>query len=206
MNVYRLTGTPLELQKILQNEFSVDKQYAKFVVRVLLTEQQPEQRDEQLDALWFLKNEGSYTAPIFNTRYTISFSDTRKMFLLQLAAIFTDIIVDKEPNVISIVVECILSIAQVVNHIGDNECCVYYQALNWRALNPQKEYFTVEDIYPNDPENVCEHLDMLNDEKWGCAYCHNEKCGISIEDFEKIIEELCKRNVFDKCNNMYKFK
>lgn len=121
---------------------------------------------------------------------------------------FSTIIFKHEPLDLTVLFKCLLAVVRSGTHIADNECCVYYQALQWKVSNPTREWFSVNDIFPHEDGRdgrICAHLDSLIDKKWTCRYCHDEKCTSSEQIFESILDSLYKRKVFCKTNNMYKF-
>ncbi|MCM1136413.1 MAG: hypothetical protein NC400_12665 [Clostridium sp.] len=89
--------------------------------------------------------------------------------------------------------------------IKKEECYVYYHALNWKSTHASQEYFGIQDILPAGREGVCEHLDLIENGKWECHFCHNENCGATAEVFSAILHGLCERNVLKEYNNMYRF-
>lgn len=208
---YRLTGTPYELQKLLEDQFSADNEEAKLATYLLIAEQQDYSEDEHIEldsSLWYAEPQDNFTAPIFQTRYCISFSDLKLNLIFELSHVFSTIIFKHEPLDLTVLFKCLLAVVRSGTHIADNECCVYYQALQWKVSNPTREWFSVNDIFPHEDGRdgrICAHLDSLIDKKWTCRYCHDEKCTSSEQIFESILDSLYERKVFCKTNNMYKF-
>lgn len=204
---YHLEGTLNELQDILQNQFDLDESKARFYMCILLMDQQQfmcEFSDMQ-SALWHLKSNTKYTTPILKSRFSICFTDLKKKLLDQLFVQFGGMLIDGDAFAFSTVISWLLAIYRSCTYIKKTECCVYYQALSWKAIHPSQEYFGVKDILPNVSDETCCHLDYIHDKKWKCFYCHNDKCSITEGKCQSILTELCKRNVFIECNGMYRF-
>ena len=203
---YRLTGTLPELQNLLQKEFEMSPQSAKLAACLLILEQRPEdETEENQSALWFLREHDQYATAILQTRYSISLTEARKNIIELLIFQFAGILLDNDWFAMTTILNCLWSVVKAGTHIQDNECCAYYQALKWKAIHPTQEYFTIDDILPNEPDRVCVHLDSLRDERWKCEECHQESCTTSKEKFKIVLDALCSRNVFQKINDMYRF-
>lgn len=201
---YRLTGTLPELQKLLQQEFDMDFQEAKFAACLLALEQisEKDEIDEEQAALWFLQDSDEYATAILQTRFSISLTDACKNLIGQLATPVLEILTGLDSFTIINVLACVGAIVSAVTYIKDNECCAYFQALKWKAIHPSEKYFMLDEIFPNTPDGFCLYL---NSEKWTCTKCHKEICEMDKTTFKQILDELCDRNVFKKFNNMYQF-
>lgn len=206
-HVYHLNGTPLDLQEILQSQFSMDEEAAKFSVCLLLSEQQQTLNEiSDFDTeLWYMRKQERYTTPVLNSRFSISLTDVKRNLLDQLAIQFAGILIDGDSLAFSAIVGCLLAVYRSGTYIKDEECCVYYQALEWKKTHVSQEYFRIQDIFPHCIEAVCCHLDRIRDGKWKCDFCHEEKCGADIDPYRRILEGLCQRNVLIEYNGMYRF-
>lgn len=207
-HIYQLTGTLSELQELLQDQFGMDQKAARFSVCLLIMDQQQfvDELNETHTSLWYLEKHEQFSTPVFKSRFSISFTDAKKNILDQLVVQFGGMLVDGDSFAFSTVLSCLLAIYRSGTYIKDEECCVYYQALNWKVTHGKQEYFSVSDILPDDQEGVCCHLDAIRDHKWRCNYCHSENCGVTENAFSEILDRLCERNVFKKYNKMYRFE
>lgn len=209
-HIYHLDGTFPELEELLQSQFNMTENVAKFSICLLLTEQQQAlnelaESNDPHTALWYLNKHEYYTTPIFKSRFSISLTDSKKALLEQLAVQFSGLLIDGDTLAFSTILSCLLAIYRNVTYIKDEECCVYYQALYWKTTHIGQEYFTVQDILPNNIDNVCKYLEFIQDGKWKCNSYHNEKCNRVIEVYNIILNKLCEKNVFIKYNEMYRF-
>lgn len=205
-HTYRLEDTLENLQRILQSQFEMQADAAKFFVCLLVKDQKQNAEEEDLQTeLWYLEKHDRYTTPIFESRFSISFTELKKNMAELLFQQFGTLIDDKEMINFSTILNCFLAVYRSGTIIQKRECCVYYQALNWKKMHASQEYFCVEEILPKNGENVCEHLDYIRDKKWECNLCSKENCHANLENFSIILDGLCERNVFKKYNSMYRF-
>lgn len=206
-HTYRLTGTLTELQELLQSEFCMDEETAKFSICLLIPDQQQavDTLNETNTALWYLNEHERFTTPIFKSRFSICFTDAKKIILDQLVIQFGGLLFDGDTLAFTTILSCLLALYRSGTYIKDEECCVYYQALNWKATHSSQDYFYPEEILPKSQENVCSHLDLIKDGKWKCSSCHREQCDITAKFFSDILDALCERNVLKNHNGMYRF-
>ena len=207
--IYKLTGTPDELRRLLHKEFSMDDDLALFFVTLLLTEgtQSAPSYDNSALALWYVNsNSENYKTPIFNSRYSISFTELGKnlgeTIFLQIGSILDG----ADKFTASVIFSCLVALYKSSTHIESNECCVYYQAIKWKASHPSQEYFSVEDILPHGNEGYCLNLENINNGEWACHSCHNERCIAPKEMYCSILSDLVERKVLVRYNNLYRFE
>ncbi|WP_300563843.1 hypothetical protein [uncultured Acetatifactor sp.] len=205
-HVYHLNGSLSELQEILQGQFDMGEDVAKLAVCLLVREQQQTVNglNESETELWYFKKGERFTAPIFKTRYSVSLTDARKDLLEQLIVQFGGWLVDGDTLAFSTILSCLLAVYRAGTHIRKEECCVYYQALGWKATHASLEYFKIDDIMPHG-DGGCSYLDKIQEEKWECNSCHGEECTARADSFRAILNGLCERKVFVEFNGMYRF-
>ena len=205
--IYRITGTFSELQELLQSRFAMEEKAARFSVCLLIMEQQQivDELSETYAALWYLNRNEHFATPIFKSRFSISLTDVKKNILDQIYIQFGGILIEGDALTFTTILSCLLAIYRSGTFIKKEECCVYYQALSWKATHASQEYFHVKDILPSVPEGVCRNLDLIEEGKWKCYSCHGENCSATAESFSVILNELCERNVLKEYNNMYQF-
>lgn len=208
---FSISGTPEELQLILEKEFSLSNEKARVAAAVFVYEQNQEQNQEQLeeDTLWFLKgNQPEYQSRIFSTRYTISFTKTMLDVLdeLLVPCVLT-LCGAGEFAVLSEILYSIKALVKNARRINDNECCVYFQILQHLKTHSGR-WFSVEQAMPN----IGESRECINlDKNWKCKFrSHedNEKCQIQLSDVKNILDTFCKDGVmeYNEAGTLYKFK
>ena len=205
---YHITGTTDELKKTLQKEFGMDENAAQVFVFLSLSEKKsdiPEINDDKT-ALWYLNEEEKYTAPVFRTRFSISFSQLKVDLAIGLAPVLGAFIFNEGLSISGAVLAALIALFQSTSHIQKQECCVYFQALDWQKKHPSSKLFSLQDIFPKAEEDICSHLEYIKSGKWECDYYHEEQCEVTRERFATLLDCLCEKNVFDKHDHLYSFK
>lgn len=206
---FNLSGTHDELQTILEKEFKLSSDVARVAVAIFIYEQNQGGNHAQLmkETLWFLDaKDDEYQSHIFSTRYTISFSQAMLDVLDDLIVpIFLVVCGAGELAALEGVLYSIKALVKNLRRVKDNECCVYFQILQYLKKNSSK-WFSVEDVTPEiGNEAICINLDK----KWRCKFrCNRQNCNIQPNDVKKILEEFCADNVMEmnEERTLYKFK
>lgn len=208
---FNISGTHDELQTILESQFNLSSDVARVAVAMFVYGQNQEQDHSQLteDTLWFLNGrQDEYQSRIFSTRYTISFSQA-------MLDVLDDLLV---PGILALcgagelaildgVLQSVKALVKNLRHIKDNECCVYFQTLQY-LRNHSGKWFSVREVIPEiGNESVCINLDK----EWQCGFrCGEEKqkCNIQYSDVKNILETFCADNVMElnEERTLYKFK
>jgi hypothetical protein len=208
---FNISGTPEELQLILEKEFGLSSETSRVATAVLVYDQNQEQNQPQLekDTLWFLNSgQDNYQCHIFSTRYTISFT---KSMLDVLDEILVPAVLALcgavEFAALSEVLSCLKALVKNLRRVKDNECCVYFQALQYLKTHSNK-WFSVEQVTPPLGDGaVCINLDK----NWKCKFrCgeNRDKCKIQASDVKNILDTFCTDAVMEpnETGTLYKFK
>lgn len=204
---YHLTGTPEELQNILQNEFFMDADMAKFAVAILIAEDEMNQAQDFDDlALWYVRQKTEpYATPLLDSRFSISFTEVGKDIVEQLFLQFgAGMLTGTGLPIVPLVLSCIASIVKHSTYIKPDECCPYYCALKWRAEHPSQSLMSVQELIPKN--ETCQYLDKICEGQWVCPYCRADKCEVTEKYFDAQIRELADRDVFEFTGNLFYFK
>lgn len=204
---YHLTGTPEELQNILQNEFSMEADVAKFAVAILTAEDAMSQVQGFDDlALWYVRQKTeSYATPFLDSRFSISFTEVGKDIIEQLfLQVGAGILTGTGLPIVPLVLSCIASIVKHGTYIKPDECCPYYCALKWRAEHPSQSLMSVRELIPK--TTTCQYLDKIHEGHWSCPYCRDDKCEVTEEYFDTQIRKLADRDVFEFTGDLFYFK
>lgn len=205
---YNLIGTPEELVKLLQKEFQMQKKQAEFYITLLICEENisPEMEEACDLSFWYTNQDiAKYQTPILKSRINISFSQAKQRLGEVLFDLFAASLVGCDKNAATLIFACLKALYKSGTYVKEHQCCVYYQALLWRAMHGSSEYFSIDDIFPSGNEGYCLHLEEVKS-KWKCNYCRNEECHIDRDTFSSIVSELTDSHVFVKYNNMYRFE
>lgn len=208
---FNISGTHEELKAILEKEFNLSDEAARIATTVFVYEQNQEQKQDQLEeeTLWFLNDsKNEYQSHFFSTRYSISFTKA-------MLDVFDELLIPgvlaacgvEEFAVLSEVLSCIKALKNNVRRIKDNECCVYFQAIDYLKSHSDK-WFSAQQVMPiTNGGGTCVNLDK----NWKCMFrCgeHTEECNIQLDDVRKILDTFCKDDVMEPNDDetLYKFK
>lgn len=206
---FNLSGTQDELQTILEKEFKLSSDVARVAVATFIYEQNQGGDNTQLmeETLWFLNaKEDEYKSHIFSTRYTISFSQAMLDVLDDLIVPIVLVVCGAgEFAALDGVLHSIKALVKNLRRVKDNECCVYFQILQYLRKHSSK-WFSVEDVTPKiGNESICFNLDK----KWQCKFrCNGQNCNIQSNNVKDILGKFCDDNVMEmnEERTLYKFK
>ena len=148
---FNISGSHDELQTILEKEFKLSPDAARVAVAIFVYGQNEEQDHTPLmeDTLWYLNGkQDEYQSHIFSTRYTISFTQAMIDVLDALVVPgFFALCGAGELTALSVVLYSVKALAKNLRRVKDNECCVYFQALQYLQSH-SNQWFAVGDIFP----------------------------------------------------------
>lgn len=207
--IFNLSGSYDELQTILENEFKLSSDAARVAVSTFIYAQNQSEDHTRLmeDTPWFLDaNQDGYQSHIFSTRYTISFSQAMLDVVDDLVVPIVLAVCDAgELAALEGVLCSVKALVKNVRRIKDNECCVYFQILQYLRKHSAK-WFSVEHVIP-DIGNECICINL--DKEWRCKFrCNEQHCNIQSEDVKDILQKFCDDNVMEmnEERTLYKFK
>lgn len=204
---YHLTGTLEELQNILQTEFSMEADVAKFTISILTVKDEMNQaQDSDEMALWYVgQKTDPYATPFLDSRFSISFSEVGKDIMGQLFLQFgAGLLTGSGLPIVSFALSCIASLVKHSTYIKPDECCPYYCALKWRATHQSQSLMSVSDLIPK--VTTCSYLDKIHEEQWSCPYCRDDKCEVTEKYFNTVIRRLADKDVFEFIGDLFRFK
>lgn len=208
---FTVEGTYEDIQNILQDEFDMTEETAQIAANILVLGQNHslEPSVEEQKELWNLNSSGrSYETPLFKIRYTINFTQAG---LDALDDIILSIIIEiASKNTLlpfDAVVRGVYAVFKNCYHVKKEECCVYFQVLNYMKKHSAKWISPDCAMPPLSEDRVCVNLDK----KWDCPFrCgeNNEKCSITLEKVVRILQNFCKNKVMVPSvdDSLYAFK
>lgn len=199
---YVITGTPDELKEIIESNFKLTSDEARFMTTILISQSFNEEAVDMQDemTLWYLdKSAGENRTPIFNSRHSISFTDFGIEFIKKVFISIGTYMFDKEHIGAAFILECVIALYESYHYISDMECCVYFTAIKWKKEHGE-QLFTVNDIM-SELKGKCIHLDRT----WNCVFQSDDNCRISEENIQEILSSLCKHNVLVQQGRFYDF-
>lgn len=209
---FNISGTLEELEIILKKEFKLSDDAAHIATAVFAFEQNQDKNQDQFeeDALYFLNGgKCDYQSSFFSARYSISFTKAMLGVFDELLIQGVLVACGKEDFCVpSVVLCCIIALKNNVRRIKDNECCVYFNAIDYVKKHSDR-WFSVQQVMPNTgDDNICVNLDK----DWKCKFkCgeRKEECGIQEDAVRKILDTFCADDVLEPNGDalaLYKFK
>jgi hypothetical protein len=200
---YTIGGTIEEIADVLEKDFSLSSDEAKFSTYVLVSQMNDKVKINSEDfKLWYLGNDAKYTASVFNTHYSISISDLKIGLLKKLFVVAAVFLFTKEAGFISLGAETLVLLSECIKHIEDEEYCVFSLAVK-KGRGNNRGLLTTEDLVPN---RDCDGECTYRCDKWRCPYLRGDNCIIKEDNVVKIIDKLCEKSVLEKIDNCWKVK
>ena len=196
--LFIVTGTHQELQDILVKEFKLSEDSAKLASMAFVYEQNQRIYDDRVnqETLWYLDSSPeTYNASIFETRYTISFTQVGLDIIQSLSSpLILALCGQEEISVVSMIISCVVALIKNCRKIKENECCVYYEALNYVKTHP-KQWMKVEDVLPQIQEDSC---CIKTKKNWTCEYENDGQCTIDNDIVKNILDSFCDSKIMKK--------
>lgn len=195
---YRITGTPEEICNILQSEFLMHKDLAKFVASTLISNAANEDEKEAINENaenWWFSTDTAYTSIFLNSRYTISITKLKKEILGKLFIVFGVFATKREWTMVSAIFELMVSSYESFGYLEDYEWCIFKGAYELS----KRGYFSASNLMEKykGTEGIC----LFLDKEWNCSWRQNEECGLTEKKIEEILNELCGKELLKKIDD-----
>lgn len=199
---YIISGTVDQIVNSLVNDFKIEEDIARFIVRIS-TEADNNQKmiDEDSLDLWYLNPKIPSTTPIFNTPFSISFTNLKKemaeiLFLVVGNYVFKRDAVEAGQQ---FVLDFLIALWRSTTRIKESQRCVYYRIIDVLKTS-NTDYFCLEDVIPYDESQELHESQRLHEcnrkpETWRCHKWHNEICQLTKKDIQDILKELVEKGV-----------
>mgnify|MGYP000649604136 FL=1 len=129
---YIISGTADQIVNSLVNDFKVEEDLARFIVRIS-TEADNSQKliDEDSLNLWYLNSKIPNTSPIFNTPFSISFTSLKKEMAATLFSVFGNYVFTGDVVAAGqqFILGFLIALWKCITEIKKNQLCVYYLSL-----------------------------------------------------------------------------
>lgn len=204
---YEINGTIPGMIKVLQEDFDVPLDEAKFYVYILLSNGDKDavnaiDRDQIIN--WYMsENDEKYECRILDTHLVISFSSVKQNVLHLTYSFLSKFFFGRDIDLMIIGSELIYLIATSIKKIEDTDYCVYARIIE-NSIGKNDRFFDLTDIYSIFQNPKCD----FRDEKWTCPYlgrdddctCNKEKVNLAIEALERqgIIKKVGERWVLNR--------
>lgn len=192
---YVIKGTVEGMIKILQNDFDMSYEEAKFFVYIMINQHSGEAVNavdqEELDTWYLMTTENKYEGQIFNTHLVINFTNIR-MSLCRIAYMFfVNFFFSRGIDLVLIGAELVYAVVTAIKKIRDTDYCVYARIVEL-CIGNQDRFFEIDDIVNANREGKC---DFQGDD-WQCVYLGNDDdCTCNEQHVRLAFANLTEQNV-----------
>ena len=197
---YIVSGTIDEIIATLESDFSISEDEARFITYVSTIEKKDKIVFEEKDLkLWYLNEKTPSTTPIFKLPYTISITKFKLEMNHALYIFLGTLVLSKEMGIVALGLDFIWALKEAVQKISKDEYCVYGRVVDF-VYATKRDSFEMRDIIPYDDDNECNRKPV----NWKCPYWNRDKCSLTEEHIEKILNNLVDKGVLTKINQYWK--
>lgn len=199
---YVIKGSVDGMIKILQEDFSMPYDEAKFFVYVLVNQYNTETvnsiNKDELN-LWYLTEEDKYEGEIFNTHLVIKFSVAINKLYHKVFRFLVKWLFRREIDLVLIGMDLVDVIASSISKISDPDYCIYARIVELCIGNKEK-LFDKGDIKTANRDGKCDY----QEEDWKCTHLgQEENCSCNKEKLELTFLRLEEQNVIRKVGNRW---
>ncbi len=194
-----IKGTIEGMVKILQIDFDMDYEEAKFFIYSLMNQVNLEtvNRDE-LD-LWYLSDKGKYSGQIFNTHFAINFT-TAKKSLYHISYMFcVKYLFSRGIDLVLIGADLLYLVCTVIKKVKDVDYCVFARIIELN-IGSKGKLFSMKDVVTANKDGKCDY----QDEDWKCTYlAEDDNCTCNMEKIELAFADLAEQNIIKKVGDFW---
>lgn len=189
-----LRGNIEGMIKILQKDFNVPYDEAKFIVYSLLSQSDTKKLDKEELVLWYLADKekyNKYNEQIFNRHYAINFTMT-KMTLFHMTYMFlVKYIFQRGIDFVLIGADLVYLIYSSIKKIKDTDYCVFSRIIELN-IGIKGKFFSISDIVTANKDGKCDY----QEDNWKCTYmAQNENCTCNEKKVELALKKLSEQNI-----------
>lgn len=202
MEEYELKGTLEGLNSILQQDFGMSQDEASFLVYILLNQDITSNIDTNEVNEWYLNREEKYTSRIFNTHYSINFTDVTKGLCHQTYLFMYRFFFNKGFDVLQFGAELLYAVCRAIQHVEDRDYCVFSRIIELNIGNKGR-VFSIDEIITANKDKKCD----FQDENWKCPDLRDDdECINSTEKIKLSLERLENQNIVKKVGECWVLK
>ncbi len=196
---YIISGTIDEIIATLKSDFNVNEDEARFITYISTIEKKDKIAFEEKELkLWYLNEKIPSTTPIFKLPYTISITKLKLEMHHALYIFLGTLILTKEVGIVALGLDFIWTLKEAVQKISEDEYCVYGRVVDF-VYATKKESFEMRDIIPYDNDKECNRRPV----HWQCPYWNSDRCSLTKEHLETILNNLVQKGVLTKINQYW---
>lgn len=199
-----LKGTVQGMIRILQNDFDMSYEEAKFLVYIMINRPSGEEANivdkDELDA-WYLSNESDkYKGQILNTHLVINFTTFKKNVCHVTYTFFVKFFLSKGIDLVLIGADLVYLVAMSIKRIQDTDYCVYARIVEL-SIGQQTVFFGIDDIITANKDGKCDY----QDNNWKCTYFgRDDECTCNEQKVRLAFDHLEEQNIIKKVGERWK--
>lgn len=192
-----LKGTINGMMKILEQDFNMSQEEAKFVIYVLTSRIHYESVDkEELDA-WYLSDQ-KYTGQILNTHLAINFTNIKQAILHKSYLFFVQYLLGRNIDLLLLGADLVYIICSAVQHIEDTDYCVFARIIEWNVFN-KGHMFNIKDIVTANKDGKCDYQS-----DWNCTYrASDDDCTSNQAKIQLSLDRLAEQKLLRKIGEQW---
>lgn len=193
-----IKGTVPGMIKILQNDFDMSYDEAKFFVYIMIDRPSREVANtvdkSELDTWYLTEDSDKYEGQILNTHLVINFTTLKKSLCHVAYTFFVKFFFNKGIDLVLIGADLVYLVASSIMKIKDTDYCIYARIVEL-CIGSKNQFFDISDITTANKENKCDYLE----ENWRCTYLQNvDDCTCNIEKIRLAFANLEEQNIIKK--------
>lgn len=189
-----IKGTVEGMLKILEKDFSMSHDEAKFFVYILINQYRGESvntiNKEELD-LWYLVEEEKYEGRISNTHTAIRFSSVKRGLYHKAFEFFATWFFNRKIDLVLIGIDLVSLVVSSVVRIKDTDFCVYARIIEL-CIGNKERIFSEGEIVTANKDGKCDYQES----EWTCTYMgQQENCTCDQKKIELAFKNLEEQNI-----------
>lgn len=195
---YIIKGTIDGMIKILQKDFNMSIDEAKFFIYVIIEQHSEDAinvvKKEELDN-WYLTTElDKYKGQILNTRLVINFTTIKKNLLHDAYIFFVKYFFSRQIDLVLIGANLVYLVVSSLKKIKDTDYCIYARILELYIKN-KNSFFDEKNIITANKEGKCDYQEI----DWKCTYLgKDDNCTCSEQKIKLAFTSLENQNIIRK--------
>ena len=193
-----IKGTVAGMIKILQEDFDMSYEEAKFFIYIMIDRASEEAVNavdkEELDKWYLMQESDKYAREIFNTHLVINFTTIKKSLCHVAYIFFVKYLFAKGIDLVLIGADLIYIVISAIQKIENTDYCIFARIVEL-CIGNKDSFFDIKDIVTANKDGKCDY----QIEDWRCTYLHNsDNCTCNEQKVKLAFNNLEKQNKNNK--------
>lgn len=199
MEEFEIKGTLEGINQILQQDFFMSEDEARFFIYIILNQEDTPNVDKKEVNAWYLNQGEKYTGQIFSTHYSINFNTSKKELFLRSFIFLSGFFFCKGFNISQLGLELLYIICSKIQHIKDEDYCVFSRIIELN-IGSKGKLFKTDEIITANKDQKCDYQNM----NWECPYLRkDDACMNTNNKIQTSLKHLEKLNIIKKVGNSW---